>query len=187
MRKGSIRGLASALAGFALVALLATPHRAAADGACDWRRPDSDMRQLFPEADDYHPVYKRPFEQRDLIESRLGYKLWGWENLIRYYVIMKGARRVGTIYVHLTPDNAEVVVGITNAGAVKGVLLQRYYGTHREEFIGTKFLGQFRGKTLADPFVVGKDVKPACPELEGASSGLTLTVRKLLVFYSIYG
>jgi len=40
---------------------------------------------------------------------------------------------------------------------------------------------------LADPFVVGKDVKPACPELEGASSGLTLTVRKLLVFYSIYG
>src|SRR5713101_9334155 len=147
MRKGPIRGLASALAGFALVALLATPHRAAADGACDWRRPDSDMRQLFPEADDYHPVYKRPFEQRDRIESRLGYKLWGWENLIRYYTIMKDDRRIGTIYVHLTPDNTQVVVGITNGGAVKGVLLQRYYGQHREEFSGQKFLGQFRGKT----------------------------------------
>jgi hypothetical protein len=132
-------------------------------------------------------VYKRPFEQRDRIESRLGYKLWGWENLIRYYVIMKGDRRIGTIFVHLTPDNTQVVVGITNAGAVQGVVLQRYYGGHREVFNNQSFLGQFRGKTLADPFIVGKDVKPACPELDGASNGLTLTVRKLLVFYSIYG
>jgi hypothetical protein len=187
MKRGSIRAMAGVLAAAAGVALWAMPQRATADGGCDWLRPDSDMRQIFPEGDDYHPVYKRPFEQRDRIESRLGYKLWGWENLIRYYVIMKGDRRIGTIYVHLTPDNTQVVVGITNAGVVKGVLLQRYYGAHREEFNNQTFLGQFRGKTLTDPFVVGKDVKPACPELENASNGLTLTVRKLLVFYSIYG
>src|SRR2546422_11603046 len=132
MRTQITRALAGLLAAGAAVALLAAPRRAAADGGCDWRRPDSDMRQLFPEADDYHPVYKRPFEQRDLIESRLGYQLWGWENLIRYYTIMKGDRRVGTIYVHLTPDRTEVVVGITNESTVKGVLLQRYLGNHRE-------------------------------------------------------
>jgi hypothetical protein len=187
MRRGSIRALAGLLAAACTLAFWAAPRRAAADGGCDWLRPDSDMRQLFPEADDYHPVYKRPFEKREQIESRLGYKLWGWENLIRYYTIMKGDRRIGTIYVHLTPDNTQVVVAITNEGAVKGVLLQRYYGPHREEFSNQKFLGQFRGKTLADPFVVGKDVTPACPELESASTGLTLTVRKLLVLYSIYG
>jgi hypothetical protein len=182
-----MRAWVGVLAAISTLALGAAPRRAAADGACDWLRPDSDMRQIFPEADDYHPVYKRPFEQRDRIESRLGYKLWGWENLIRYYTIMKDDRRIGTIYVHLTPDNTQVVVGITNGGAVKGVLLQRYYGQHREEFSSQKFLGQFRGKTLADPFIVGKDVTPASPELESASTGLTLTVRKLLVFYSIYG
>jgi len=187
MKKPILRTLAGVLAAVAAAALLAAPRPAAADGACDWRRPDSDMRQLFPEADDYHPVYKRPFEQRDLIESRLGYKLWEWENLIRYYTIMKGDRRIGTIYVHLTTDRVEVVVGITNEGAVKGVLVQRYLGGHREEFNGPKFLDQFRGKTLADPFVLGKDLKPACPQLEGVSSGLALTVRKLLTFYSIYG
>src|SRR5713226_4098273 len=136
MRKQMARALAGLLAGLAAVALLAAPHRASADGACDWRRPDSDMRQLFPEADDYHPIYKRPFEQRDLIESRLGYKLWGWENLIRYYTIMKGDHRIGTIYVHLTPDNTEVVVAINNDGSVRGVLLQRYLGSHRAEFSG---------------------------------------------------
>jgi hypothetical protein len=187
MRTQITRALAGLLVGVAAIGLLAAPRRAAADGACDWRRPDSDMRQLFPEADDYHPIYKRPFELRDQIESRLGYKLWGWENLIRYYLIMKGDRRVGTIYVHLTPDNTEVVVAINPDGSVRGVLLQRYLGSHRAEFSSAKFLDQFRGKTLADPFVVGKDVKPACPQLEGMTGGLTLTVRKLLVFYSIYG
>jgi hypothetical protein len=187
MRNSISRAISGVLAGLAAVAVLSLPQRASADGACDWRRPDSDMRQLFPEADDYHPIYKRPFEKRDLIESKLGYKLWGWENLIRYYTIMKDSRRVGTIYVHLTPDNTEVVVGINNDGSVRGVLLQRYFGSHREEFSGAKFLGQFRGKTLADAFAMGKDVKPACPELVSISGGLTLTVRKLLVFYSIYG
>lgn len=187
MRRGMMRALVGAVAAAAVVGLIGAPRRAAADGACDWLRPDSDMRQLFPEADDYHPIYKRPFEVRDKIESRLGYKLWGWENLIRYYQIMKGDHRVGTIYVHLTPDNTQVVVGITNEGAVKGVLLQRYFGSHREELNSQKFLGQFRGKTLADPLIVGKDIKPACPGLESISSGLALTVRKLLVFYSVYG
>src|SRR5438128_1152432 len=63
MRTQITRALSGLLAGAAAVALLAAPRRALADGACDWRRPDSDMRQLFPEADDYHPIYKRPFEQ----------------------------------------------------------------------------------------------------------------------------
>lgn len=187
MTKGLFRLFTGTLVAVGMAALLAAPQPVKADGACDWLRPDSDMRQLFPEADDYHPMYRRPFEKRELIESRLGYKLWGWENLIRYYHIMKGDQRVGTVYVHLTPDNTQVVVGITNDGAVKGVLIQRYYGAHKEEYNSPKFLGQFRGKTLADPFTVGKDIKPACPELLGASGGLALTVRKLLVFYSVYG
>jgi hypothetical protein len=187
MRSLWIRAFAGTLTALCMAALVTSPRSAAADGACDWRRPDNDMRQLFPGSDDYHPIYKRPFEQRDLIESRLGYKLWGWENLIRYYVIMKGTQRVGTIYVHLTTDRTEVVVGITNEGAVKGVILQRYLGGHREEMQSPKFLGQFAGKTLTDPLTPGKDFKVACPELEQASQGLALTVRKLLVFYSIYG
>jgi hypothetical protein len=187
MRIQITRAWAGFLAGAVGLALLAAPRGAAADGACDWLRPDSDMRQLFPEADDYHPIYKRPFEQRDVIEKRLGYKLWGWENLIRYYTIMKGDRRVGTIYVHLTPDNTQVVVAINNDGSVRGVLLQRYSGSHRAELSSPKFLDQFRGKKATDSFTIGKDLKPACPQLESISSGLALTVRKLLVFYGIYG
>ena len=38
-------------------------------GACDWRRPDQDIRRLFPGADDYHPIYKRAFQRRDEIEA----------------------------------------------------------------------------------------------------------------------
>jgi hypothetical protein len=144
------------------------------------------MRRLFPAADDYHPIYKRPFEQRDLIEARLGYKLAGWENLIRFYTIMKGDQRIGTVFVHLTPENTELVVGFTNYGAVKGVIVQRYLGSHKELLDSSAFLGQFTGKTLGASFQMGKDIKPASTVLEGPSSGIALTVRKLLVFYSIY-
>ena len=66
-------------------------------------------------------------------------------------------------------------------------IVQRYLGSHREELNSAKFLDQFRRKTLADSFVVCKDLKPACPQLASGSSALALTVRKLLVFYSIYG
>src|SRR5260370_16896086 len=114
MRRGSIRALAGLLAAACTLAFWAAPRRAAADGGCDWLRPDSDMRQLFPEADDYHPVYKRPFEKRDQIESRLGYKLWGWENLIPSYTIMKRAHRIGTLSIPLTPSHTHLLTAITH-------------------------------------------------------------------------
>ena len=186
MNKAWLRVTASCLAAVSAAALLAAPRPADA-AACDWRRPDNDIRRLFPGADDYHPIYKRPFELRDRIEQRLGYHLAGWEDLIRYYTIMKDNRRVGTIFVHLTPDNTELVVGFTNEGAVKGVILQRYLGPHKEQLDSQQFLGQFVGKTLAAPFSLDKDVKTAGPETMNVSSGITLTVRKLLVFYAIYG
>ncbi len=186
MRNRWLRGIAGSLALVAATAMLAAPRRALA-AACDWRRPDSDIKRLFPAADDYHPVYKRPFQQRDVLEARLGYHLAGWEDLIRYYTIMKGDQKIGTIYVHLTPDSTELVVGFTNDGAVKGVLIQRYQGSHKEMLESPRFLDQFNGKTLAAPFAVGKDIKLACPELETASAAIALTVRKLLVFYTVYG
>jgi hypothetical protein len=180
----AITGAAAALA---VAALVAAPRPAHALGACDWRRPDQDIRRLFPGADDYHPIYKRAFQVRDTIELRLGYRLAGWEDLIRFYQIMKDDHRVGTIYVHLTPDGTEIVVGITNEGAIKGVLIQKYQGNLKEQLEGPQFLGQFVGKTLASPFEVGKDIKAACPALEGQCAAVALTVRKLLVFYSVYG
>jgi hypothetical protein len=181
------RAVAGAFAALMAVALVAAPRPAHALGACDWRRPDQDIRRLFPGADDYHPVYKRAFQRRDEIESILGYKLAGWEDLIRFYQIMKDDRRVGTVYVHLTPDGTEVVVGFTNEGAIKGVLLQKYLGNRKEQLESPRFLGQFVGKKLDSALEIGKDLKAACPELEGPSTGIALTARKLLVFYSIYG
>src|SRR5882724_3148850 len=97
MRINRIRAIAGFLTALAGTMMLALPQRAHA-AACDWRRPDADIQRLFPGADDYHPVYKRPFQQRDVIEAELGYKLAGWEDLIRYYTIMKDNKRVGTIY-----------------------------------------------------------------------------------------
>lgn len=181
------RAMAGAISALAAVALVLAPRPAHALGACDWRRPDQDIRRLFPGADDYHPIYKRAFQRRDEIEAQLGYKLAGWEDLIRFYQIMKDDRRVGTVYVHLTPDGTEVVVGFTNEGAVKGVLLQKYLGSRKDQLESPRFLGQFVGKTLSSPFEIGKDLKAPCPELTGPSSGIALTARKLLVFYSIYG
>jgi len=51
--------------------------------------------------------------------------------------------------------NTEVVVAINNDGSVRGVLLQRYFGSHREEFNSAKFLGQFRGRR-SRTLVIGK-------------------------------
>jgi hypothetical protein len=181
------RVIAGAVTVVAAVTLVLTPRPVHALGACDWRRPDQDIQRLFPGADDYHPVYKRAFQRRDEIEAVLGYKLAGWEDLIRFYQIMKDDRRVGTVYVHLTPDGTEVVIGFTNEGAIKGVLLQKYLGNRKDQLEGARFLGQFVGKTLHSGFEVGKDLKAPCPELEGPSNGIALTARKLLVFYSIYG
>jgi hypothetical protein len=120
-------------------ALIAAPRAAQALGACDWRRPDQDIKRLFPGADDYHPIYKRTFQRREEIESRLGYRLAGWEDLIRYYNILQDDRHVGTIYVHRTPDGIEIVVAFTHDGAVKGVLLQRYLGRRKEQLEGSQF------------------------------------------------
>jgi hypothetical protein len=186
MRNRWMRVAAASLVALAAVATLALPRRADA-AACDWRRPDRDIQRLFPGADDYHPIYKRPFQQRDAIEAKLGYHLAGWEDLIRYYQIMKGDRRVGTIYVHLTPDGTELVVGFTNEGAVKGVVLQRYLGSGRALLESPKFLDQFVGKKLTAAFELGKDVNSPSPKLDSPVAAITLTVRKLLVFYTIYG
>jgi hypothetical protein len=100
---------------------------------------------------------------------------------------MKDDQRVGTIYVHRTHDGIEIVVAFTNDGAVKGVLLQRYLGRRKAQMEGEQFLGQFAGKKLTAPIELGKDIKPAGPGLEGPSEGIALTVKKLLVFYSLYG
>ena len=150
---------------------------------CVWRKPDQDIRQFFPTADTYKTEVKEPGSKKSAIEKRIGRKLDADEQEFKFFRIIDGGKKIGTIMTHLGKGQygaIEIVVAIDNAGKVKGVGIQRDREKKRAELRSDKFLGQFAGKTAGDPVAVGKDIKPV-PGAEKSSDTVAFSVKKLLV------
>lgn len=173
--------------GAVALAMARTPAEAA---LCVWRKPDQDIQRFFPGADTYQTEYKAPGSKRAAIEKRLGAALDSDETEFKFYRILDGGKRVGTILTHLGKGQygaIEVVVAIDPAGRVKGVGIQRDRERARKALRSDEFLSQFVGKTASDPLVVGQDIRPAAKGAERASQTVAFSVKKLLVLLDELG
>lgn len=155
---------------------------------CVWRKPDQDIKTFFPGAQTYTTEYKKPTSSdKKTIEQRIGAKLDPDESEFTFYKIKNGDKVVGIILTHLGKGQygaIEVVVALDNNAKVKGVGIQRDREKQRAELRSQQFLGQFRGKTKADPVRIGKDIKPVAGA-EKSSETVAFSVRKLLVVYDV--
>src|SRR5437763_261159 len=144
-------------------ALLVMPREARA-AICVWRKPDADIKAFFPGAESYRTDLKPVGAHRAAIERALGSRLDPDEGDFKFYRILAGERRVGTVLTHLGKGRygaIEVVIALDPAGTVKGVRLQvvREPNGIKRLLTSDGFLGQFSGKRVDDTIRVGRDIR----------------------------
>lgn len=171
----------------ALAVLLALPRHARA-AICVWRKPDADIQYFFPGADSYRTDLKPVGSRRAAIERAIGARLDADESDFKFYQILAGYRRVGTVLTHLGKGRygaIEVVIALDPGGAVKGVRLQviREPNEIKRQLTSESFLGQFAGKHAGDPIQVGRDIRPV-PGASQSSATIAFSVRKMLVVHA---
>ena len=174
-----------------LVAVLASS--AARADVCVWRDPERTMTKLFPAATDYRTVTKRitPEIARQ-IEQRIGSPLDASERAeFNYYEITGQAggatRRLGTVLALAGRGEygaIEVVIGLDPDERIVGAYIQRMRERQADKLRAEEFLGQFRGKSQADAFEPGRDVRLVA-EAPAASRVVALAVKKMLAFYDV--
>jgi H+/Na+-translocating ferredoxin:NAD+ oxidoreductase subunit G len=171
----------------ALLALLAFSRDARA-AICVWRKPDTDIQRFFPGAESYRTDLKPVGSRRAAIERALGARLDPDESDFKFYRILAGSRRVGTVLTHLGKGRygaIEVVIALDPAGAVKGVRLQviREPNDIKRQLTGDSFLAQFNGKRAGDLIQVGRDIRPV-PGADQSSETIAFSVKKMLVVHA---
>lgn len=194
LRSSSITNSASRFS-CALMLLLAlfaaAPARA---DVCVWRDPERTMQNIFPEARDYKTVtVKFAPDKVSAIEKQLGSPIEeASQGEFNFYDIMGdgGAkpRKVGTLIALAGKGEygvIEVVIGIDNAGQIVGAYIQRSRERVTKALESPAFLDQFKGKTKANSFEVGKAIRPASAAAEAASRTVAFVIRKMLVFYQV--
>ena len=156
---------------------------------CVWRNPDADIKEFFG-GGTYRTLLVRVGAQKAAIERAIGTSLDPDENELRFWPVMRGGRRVGTVATHLGRGDygaIEVVMALEHpAGGrarVKAVKIQRDRERFRAQLRSDTFLRQFVGKTAANPITVGRDIKPAHANAMQGSRIVALSVKKLLVAY----
>src|SRR3954471_22378570 len=83
-----------------LTTLFVMPRQARA-AICVWRKPDADIKTFFPGAESYRTDLKPVGAHRAAIERALGVRLDSDEGDFKFYRILAGERRVGTVLTHL--------------------------------------------------------------------------------------
>lgn len=172
--------------------LVATSARA---DVCVWRDPERTMQKIFPQARDYKTVTVKMTPERIAnIEKSLGAKLDDSEkNEVSFYrvtgIVAGGKPRVlGTIIALAGKGEygvIEVVIGVNEDGKIVGAYIQRSRERTTHDLESATFLDQFKGKTEASGFEVGRDIKPTSASAEPGSQVVTFVIRKMLVFYDV--
>lgn len=180
------------LAALVCIAFMVASQSARAD-VCVWRDPERTMSKLFPAAGDYKTVTKKiTAETARIISERAGVRLDDSERSEFNYYEITGrvdgkVHRLGTVLALAGTGEygaIEVVAGLDNDNRIVGVYIQRIRERNGDKLRSEDFLGQFRGKSIADPLDLGKDIKPVS-EAMTASRAISNAVKKMLVFYDV--
>jgi len=160
---------------------------------CVWRNPDADIKEYFG-GGSYRTVLVKVGSKRAAIEKKIGVKLDADETELKFWPVIRGGKRVGTVASHLGKGDygaVEVVIAIVDPAdgpaKIKGVKIQRDRERYRSALRSAKFLDQFKGKTAKSVLEVGKDIKLAHPKAVRASKIVALSVKKMLVGYEQLG
>lgn len=162
---------------------------------CVWRDPERTMQKIFPSARDYKTVtVKMTPEKINAIEKAIGTKLDDSEkNEFSFYQVtgmLAGGKPgvLGTIIALAGKGEygvIEVVIGVNEDGKIVGAYIQRSRERTTHDLESVNFLNQFKGKTEASGFDVGKDIEPASASAERGSQVVTFVIRKMLAFYDV--
>ncbi len=122
---------------------------------CVWRNPERTMKKLFPEAEGYLTVETGiSDEQREEIESRLGFKLLPGQRDRFLYFKMTGAdgSEIGTVIAASQKGQygaVEFIVGLDPELAIRDLYIQR--ARERDSnFKNREFLDLFVGRRLSE-------------------------------------
>lgn len=152
---------------FALLVILAAlaPGPAAAEVVPEvyeqvWLTPAQALAVALPGADRVVPrSFTAAGEAKTRVERRLGRKVQ--EDTWTFHQGLKGGQTTGWALVIDEKGKYHpitFVVGLTPAGAVGEVAVMVYRERRGEAVRRRRFLGQFRGKTGADPLMVNRDI-----------------------------
>jgi len=176
-----------------VAALLASVGGEALAALCVWRNPDQDIKEFFG-GGNYRTLVLKVGGKRGAIEKAIGAKLDPDETELKYWPVVKGGKRVGTVSSHLGKGDygaievlVAIVAGPDGKAKIKAVKIQRDRERYRGELRGKAFLDQFAGKTAASKLTVGQDIKAAHPQATGPSAVVALSAKKMLVAYDLLG
>jgi hypothetical protein len=122
---------------------------------CVWRNPERTMTKLFPDAEGYLTVdIGISDEQREEIESRLGFELLPGQQDRFLYFTMTGAdgAEIGTVIAASQKGQygaIEFIVGLDNELVIRDLYIQRARERDRR-FKDREFLDLFVGRTLSE-------------------------------------
>jgi hypothetical protein len=163
---------------------------------CVWRQPDADISDIFGSGS-YKTVFADITEaQKQKIEKRLGFTLDADETQFKYFPVFKGTKRIGTVMTHAGKGQfgaIEVVVAVIEGDSgpvIKAVRIQRDREKAKAALRGKEFLGQFKGMSVNDEFLITNDesgLRSAAPGADKASQAVATAARKLLIVYEELG
>jgi len=142
------------------------------------------QKALFPEAETFSVKEITLNEQtKAAIEQKSGVRVR--ETQFKAMRADAKGKNIGWLFVDRVIGKHEFITyacAIGNDGSVRGIEILDYRETYGGEVAHPKWRAQFQGKTLADPFKLGRDIK----NISGGTlscKNITNGVKRLLVTY----
>ncbi len=158
---------------------------------------DAALKQMFPDADNVMTEdIVLDDAQLDKVKSQLGGK-WvlyqagskskkvGEENNCTFYFAEKDGEKTGIALMETQPGKwgpVKYIIALDMTGKVKDLAVMLYVEKRGKPIARRRFLGQFIGKTSADPLMVKKDID-AISGATISSRASAFAVKKVIVIY----
>jgi len=180
---------------YSVIGLLLAASAASAS-LCVWRQPDADIAGIFGSGS-YKTVFFDISDSLNLkIEKRLGFPLDPDETQFKYFPVFRGTKRIGTVMTHAGKGQfgaIEIVTAVVSGDSgpvIKEVRVQRDREKAKAALRSKEFLGQLKGMSVNDEFLISNDgsgLRTAAPGAEKASQAIATAARKLLIVYDELG
>lgn len=157
------------------------------------------LKHMFPDADNVtsENIVLSP-KQLDDVKSRLGGKWVLYQSGSKsknveeqsnctFYFAEKGGERVGVALMETQPGKwgpVKFIIALDMTGKVKNLAVMMYVEKRGKPIARRRFLGQFLGKTSADPIMTGKDID-AITGATISSRATAFAVKKVIAIFEV--